>query len=308
MSTNGPSTVKRTRRTKAEMNRLRDAIYHYAQANQRCTIRQIYYLGIGSYWPKDEGGSRKHYRTVVRLAGEMREEDRLPWEWIADATRWVRRDDMHLSGEDAMTEFARSYRRDLWANQQHHVEVWCESDSIASVLSPVTYPAGVSLYVCRGQSSKAYVREATIAYMQRDKPVSILFVGDWDPSGLAIQQAVEDRVERYSDSALEVAFERIAIQPGDIPGLVSHPVNKRDPNYRRFVERCRLMDLDPQAAVEVEALDPNVLRFRLEAAINSHIEDLRAWNSLYAAEQSERELFLELRDMAQDDFDALEVA
>jgi hypothetical protein len=49
------------------MAHLRDAIRQLVNEHQPCTVRQVYYLGIGRWWPKDAGHSRKHYGTVCRL-------------------------------------------------------------------------------------------------------------------------------------------------------------------------------------------------------------------------------------------------
>lgn len=281
-----------SRRTKVEMAELRDGIYDLAAANKPCTVRQIYYLGIGTLWEKDSGGSRKVYNTVCRLIGEMRETEMLPWGWIADNTRWFRKRTMFNSPEHILQSVASTYRRDLWARQPIHVEVWCESDSIAGVLDDITVPAGLALFPCRGQSSKTFVYEATQSYRNLHKPVVILYVGDWDPTGLAIPFSIEDRMGRYSVGAgLDVELRRVAVTAEDVASgqFISHSVNANDPNYRRFVAHCELMELAPQTAVEVEAVPPDQLRQRLEDAIDELV-DGRVWNAALAAEQSEREL------------------
>jgi hypothetical protein len=291
------SHAKRRRRTKAQMESLRDDIYTLTANNQPCTCRQIYYLGIGRFWDKDVGNSRKNYATVVRIIGEMREDDQLPWGWIADNTRWVRRDTMFTSKEDALARWAEAYRRDLWASQDNHVEVWCESDSIAGVLDAVTRPMGAGLFVCRGQSSKTFVYEAAQSYRNIDKPITILYVGDWDPSGLAIPFSVEERMERYSDGE-EITFERVAVTVHDVERgrYVTHGVNKADNNYQRFAATCRRNLLDPEVAVEVEAIPPGQLRERVENELEFLVEDPEAWNSTIAAEESERHIFRRILD------------
>jgi len=276
------------------MDRVRNAVFTYAGEYAPCTCRQIYYLGIGRHWQKDTARGRKHYATVVRLVGEMRESGELPWDWIADHTRFVRRDRMFKSKEQALQFWASAYRRDLWASQPRHVEVWCESDSIAGVIDEVTRPNGVGLYVCRGHSSKTFVYEAVLGYRQLGKPVSVLYVGDWDPTGLAIPISLEERMARYSDGdGIEIDLRRVAVRPGDVQAgdLVGHQANTADSNHRRFAHECRLMGLDPQTAVEVEAIPPDVLRTRLEGAIDQLTEDWEAWNATIAAEESERQIF-----------------
>jgi hypothetical protein len=226
------------------------------------------------------------------VVGELREEGLLPWGWIADNTRWVRQDTMFASKEDALERWAAAYRRDLWASQPNHVEVWCESDSIAGVINPVTRPWGVGLFVCRGQSSNTFVYEAAQSYLDIDKPISIVYVGDWDPSGLAIPLSVEERMGRYNRDAY-VGVERIAVTHTDVEtgGYVTHGVNHADSNYPRFAEYCRASLLNPEIAVEVEAIPPDELRERVRDTLDALSPDVEAWNATRAAERSEREIF-----------------
>ncbi len=64
--------------------------------------------------------------TVVRLASEMRRAGSLPYQWLADNTRWMRKPNTWSSLEDALEETARFYRRALWQEQDSYVEVWLE--------------------------------------------------------------------------------------------------------------------------------------------------------------------------------------
>jgi hypothetical protein len=233
--------------------------------------------------------------------GLMREEPphglgMLPWEWITDSTRYCRIPTMYDSPKDAMERTAEEYRRHLWAQQPRRVEVWAESDSVSGILDEVTRGLGVGLFSCRGQASKTFAQSSAEEYRYAGKPVTILYVGDWDPMGLAIPRSLRERLLRYSRDAVEVDFRRIAVTAGDVRSgeLQTHHVNTRDPNYRHFAEECRLIGLGPQTAVEVEALPPAVLRDRLEAAIYDLVEDVDTWNVTIAAEESERELFMRI--------------
>lgn len=302
-----------SRRTKAEMDRVRQAIVELAEEHQPCTVRNIYYRGIGpGFWPKDQGRSTLHYDTTVRLAGLLRESGRLPWEWITDGTRWVRRQASYRGVDDALRQWSSSYRRDLWESQPRRVEVWCESDSISGVLADVTLQAGLGLYVCRGQASKTFIHEAVDDYLQINKPVTILFIGDWDPSGLGVDRSLAERIERYSHrqpappkgvwfrpdpvEPPPVELVRVALTEEDVRSgdVLTHAVNKKDSQYPRFAADMRLMGLDPQTAVEVEALPPGELRQRLADAIDDLVEDPAVWNATLAAEESERDVLRRL--------------
>lgn len=278
------------RRTKAEMVTFRNAIYAIVADNKPCSVRQVYYIGIGQLWEKDQGGSRANYKRVVRELGVMREAGDIPWSWITDATRYCRIPDMYNSHEEALRFLAEEYRRNLWVAQPRRVEVWAESDSISGVINPVTDNLGVGLFSCRGQAGKTFAQNATETYRRINKPVTVLFVGDWDPTGLAIPRSLEERLNRYSEAVVEVDFRRLAVTPDDLftMNLATHDVNRGDPNYRRYAQECALVGLDPQVSVEVEALPPDVLRERLEIALYDLVEDAEAWNAAIDSQESER--------------------
>ena len=286
------SPAPRQRRTKAEMQAFRECIYQIVEANRPCSVRQVYYLGIPALWNKDRGGKRDSYQDVVRNLGVMRESGMLPWDWITDATRYVRKATMYDSIEEAAQRWAESYRRDLWSTQPRRVEVWAESDSAAGIIDQVTRPLGVGLFSCRGQASKSFAYEAAVQYRAIGKPVTILFVGDWDPTGLAIPRSLEQRLQRYSNNEVPIDFVRVAVTEGDVAHgrFESHDVNGSDKNYRRFVEHCRFVCLDEQTAVELEAIPPAQLRDRVHDAILNVVDDVESWNATIAAEESELEI------------------
>lgn len=276
------------------MDAFRAAIRDLTAASQPCSVRQIYYLGIGRLWDKDTGGSRRNYNTVVRELGVMRESGLLPWDWITDATRYVRIATMYDSVEQAIRRTAEEYRRDLWSLQPRRVEVWAESDSISGVVDPVTRMLGVGLYSCRGQSSKDFAHSAAMMYREIAKPVVVLYVGDFDPSGLAIPRSLEERLNIYAAGAVPIDFRRCALTVADVRdgGLVQHEANTADKSYARYAETCQTLGLDPSRSTEVEALAPAVLRSRLEEQIYALIDEPARWNATIAAEASERDVLL----------------
>ncbi|MFE7958649.1 hypothetical protein [Streptomyces sp. NPDC057413] len=291
------SSVKRPRRTKAQVEALRQAMASITEAAQPCSVRHVYYLGIGDLWDKDTGTSRRHYSVVVRELGYLRETGRIPWGWITDGTRMVRQELQYDSLEDAMERAAEGYRRNLWATQSRRVEVWCESDSVGGVLLPVTSAWGVGLYSCRGQSSKTFVYEAVQEYARQGKPVTVIFAGDWDPTGRCVPRSVIERMHRYGNGELDLDFQQIAVTADDVRSaqFTTHDVNTRDVNYKRYREECLSEGIDPHVAVEVEALTPGLLRSRLNDAIEALVDDVRKWNIEARTEEAERELLRSLQ-------------
>lgn len=287
-------------RTKAEMAAFKAELYTIVEANRPCSVRQVYYVGIGWLWNKDTGGSRTVYNMVTRALGDMREAGELPWGWLADSTRYVRIDRMFDSVTQALDDTRAFYRRDLWSSQPRRVEVWAESDSTASLIDTVTRTLGVGLYSCRGQAGKEFAHAAAMIYLNVAKPVTILYVGDWDPSGLSIPRSVLERLRRYTGDTIDLDLRRLAVTADDVASgeFVGHPVNTADRNYRVFADHCKNLMLAPQTAVEVEAIPPPVLRQRTEDALYGLVDNDHNWNATLEAETSEREILARIAGAA----------
>ena len=197
MSTYEPRTVKRIRRTRAEIGDLDTVIISILQIEAPLTLRQLYYrlVAAGSI-DKTEAA----YGTVKRRLLDLRESGRVPWRYVADNTRFVHAVDTFDGPATALAEAARLYRRDLMRSQPTRIEVWAESDSIGSVLSEVTDEYGIPLYVGRGYSSRALLHSAAEQIERAGaagKRTLILHLGDYDPSGEDISRTVRDTLTRY---------------------------------------------------------------------------------------------------------------
>src|SRR5690242_5420108 len=85
------------------------------------------------------------------------------YQYIADATRWMRKPRAHDSIEEALTETAQPYRKTLWRDSEDYIEVWLEKDALAGVVFPITAAFNVPLMVARGFSSETFCFEAIAA-------------------------------------------------------------------------------------------------------------------------------------------------
>ena len=141
-------SIKRKRRTKPDVEAIKTAIYNVVEENQPMTVRQVFYqMTVAGVVPKTE---TSYKNIVVRLLGTMRREGRLPFSWIADNTRWMRKPRTFSSLDSALHNTARTYRRALWDEQDAYVEIWLEKDALSGVLYDVTSEWDVPLMVTRG--------------------------------------------------------------------------------------------------------------------------------------------------------------
>ncbi|MCL4848102.1 MAG: hypothetical protein KJ066_16290 [Acidobacteria bacterium] len=260
------------------MVEIRDAIFTILEAEHPATVRQVYYRLVSA--GVIEKTEAEYKATVCRLLVDMREDGTLPYSWLADSTRWMRKPTTYASLADAVRLTAETYRRALWATLDTYVEVWLEKDALAGVLYDVTHEWDVPLMVTRGYPSISYMHEAAAAIRMVNKPTFIYYFGDHDPSGVDIPVQVERRLRQYAPEA-EIHFERVAVTRDQIDewDLPTRPTKATDTRAKRF----------DGESVEVDAIAPDELRGIARRCIRDHV-DLRRLEVLEVAEASEREI------------------
>ena len=126
ISTYRTSPLKRQRRTKSEIGALRDGLEAIVAADHPMTVRQIFYRAVvAGLVEKTEA---EYKSTIARLLLEMRQSGQLPYTWIADSTRWMRKPRTYTGLADFIDSHQRAYRRDLWAGVDLYLEIWCEKN------------------------------------------------------------------------------------------------------------------------------------------------------------------------------------
>lgn len=286
------STTSRKRRSGKQIASIRERIYETLAADHPMTIRQLFYrLVVGEVINKLES---EYKQTVVRLTAEMRLSGEIPFGWIADNTRWMRKPRTHSSIEEAMRESIESFRRSVWDEQDTYVEIWLEKDALAGVLYDVTAAWDVPLMVTRGFPSLSFVYEAAEAIRDAGRPVYLYYFGDHDPSGICIDQTLERRLREFAPEA-DITFTRLAVLPGQIElmGLPTRPTKSSDSRSRNF----------DGESVEVDAIEPRTLRQIAEDCITHHIDvdSLRRLKISEAAQQEACREFLSSWSWGQSD-------
>jgi hypothetical protein len=258
------SPTKRQRRNNAELNVIREAIHLALAADHPMTVRQVFYrLVIQGVIEKSE----KEYKgTICRMLTDMRLSGAIPFGWIADNTRWMRRPLTYSSVKEALQHTAANYRRSLWDNQDDYVEVWLEKDALAGVLYPVTSQWQVPLMVSRGFSSLSYLHEAAQAIQSEDKPAHLYYFGDRDPSGVHIDRNIERRLREFAPEA-EIHFQRVAVTEAQIEELAlpTRPTKTSDSRSKGFKGE----------SVELDAIPPAALRELVAGCIVQHVDQRR---------------------------------
>lgn len=288
----GASPVKRSRRTKTEMESLRSELFSIVANIKPASVRQVFYQAVSrGLVAKTEA---EYKNTVCRLLAEMRLEGEMPFGWIADGTRWQRKPKTHAGLRDALGDIHRTYRRNLWENQDAYIEVWLEKEALAGVIYQVTARYDVPLMVTRGYPSLSFLASAAedIEIEGEDSEVFIYYFGDFDPSGLDIARNVEERLDEMASTTF-INFERSAVTADQVDemALPLRPTKRQDTRARGWVG----------GSVELDAIDPASLRRLVEERIEQHV-DTDALRVIQTVEAEER---AQLRRLIERDFSGM---
>jgi len=274
MSVNGSRSINQ-RRTHADMAEIRAAILEVLAEDRPMTVRQVYYrLTVSGAIEKTE----KEYKTVVRVLTDMRRSGEVPFPWIADNTRSMRKPYSCPNLESALRDTVDAYRRSYWDEQPAYVEVWLEKDALSGVFFEVTRVWDVPLMVTRGYPSISFLHDAGETIAGNAKRAFLYYFGDHDPSGVDITRAVEEGIREFAPGA-DVTLERIAVTEKQIEAwnLPTRPTKTSD---------ARSKDFDGES-VEVDAIPPKTLRGLIEECICRNI-DGKAWTASKRRERFDR--------------------
>jgi hypothetical protein len=211
------------------------ASYDILEQIQPASVRAVCYQLFNRKFLKDM--SKGETQKVSKILTKARENGEIPWDWIVDETRGKERASAWRDLDDFRETVVKTYRKDFWLHQPEIVEVWSEKGTVRGTLAPVLHEFGVSFSVKHGFDSSTSVHLAAEQTRDLDRPMIVLHVGDWDPSGLCMSNS--DLPRRLREYGANVKLIRIALTSDDIgPGLPSFPAHERrtDPRYKWFIK------------------------------------------------------------------------
>ena len=277
------SPVKRQRATRAQMAERRLALYEIVAEQQPMTVRQVFYQAtVRGVVDKTE----ESYAKVQRLLVDLRRQGVLPYEWIADNTRWMRKPRTFSGPEEALRNTAVLYRKALWNDADAYVEIWLEKDALAGVVIEVTREFDVPLMVSRGYASLSFLHSAAKTMANEDRPCFVYYFGDHDPSGVNAAEKIEEAMRDLAPGA-EIHFTRAAVTPEQIESLElpTRPTKATDSRAKSWGGGDR--------SVELDAIRPNILRGLVRAFIEEHMPPTE-FARLRRIEEAERDTLREV--------------
>ena len=253
----------------------------FEQYDTKMTLRQIYYRLVVKLIIEN---TLSQYKSLSHILVKARENGDVDYRMIEDRARTTIGGDFGYDDEDDFIqtkedEFNNSWERfsmPMWLNQPKYVEVWVEKDALSRLVSDVANGYRVRTCPSRGYSSFTYIMDA----VQRlniidDKEIVILYLGDFDPSGLDITRDLYDRLIKYGAnlSVKPLALNIEQIRKYDLPPM---PAKKTDSRLAKFISETGASD-----AVELDALEPPILKEIVDEGIKDLI-DSKLWTKRIA--------------------------
>lgn len=285
----------------AQLEKINEIVEDYQAQGYRLTLRQLYYQLVSKNVIANHD---REYKKLGRLLVEGRMAGIVDWSAIEDRLRQPSRPYAVEGIDDALQDTFDQYRLQRQRGQKNLVEVWVEKDAISNVLKRVTQKYGVSILVNRGYGSVSAIKDAydrysrALRYHGKDT-VTILYLGDHDPSGLDMIRDIRERVGFMLDrDGLEESFavKPIALTMPQIKKYAppANPAKMSDSRSSEYIVKYG------RVSYEVDALPPEVLHKVLEDSILSEI-DVNTYKNVLKIEEKEKAEIGELVEQYRED-------
>ena len=240
------------------------------------TLRQCFYRLVSREVIEN---SRRDYQMLSRILTKARNDGRIDFAWLVDRSRPLYSPCVFQDPQHYAETIKKIYRKDYWSSQSNYVEVWTEKDSVIGSIEPVTDELGVTVRVGRGFLSTTRAHEIAEYFNSKDKNILVLYLGDFDPSGVAIE---EDAASRIRAQGAYFQIERLAIHRSDISAFGLPPLRVKDSDTRS----AEFKRQNGHECVELDALPVGELRERIRRAVDNLI-DHELWDRAIAVEKVE---------------------
>lgn len=250
------------------------------------TVRQAYYQLVSGQVIEN---SKSQYNSVSKALVEARKEGIIPWEWIEDRIRRPRMVQAWDGLGDFIETVRRAYRRNVWESQPRLVECWLEKDALSGIFEEILRHYGVTLNVGRGYDGWSSIRNAAKRY-EAWESVSVLYFGDFDPSGEDMVRSLRDRLEELGATPRIV---KVSLTMEDIVRyrLPPDPAKLTDTRAKDFIAK------HGDISVELDALPLGVLKTKIRQSVEESM-DLEALAEVRATERQDIEVLGRLLDRA----------
>jgi len=250
------------------------------QAQHPMTLRQLFYQLVSNQGTEN---SAAEYHKIGGALVDARKEGLIPWDWIEDRIRRPRTVAMWDDLPDFLQVVRRSYRRNVWENQGVYIEAWLEKDALSGLFEEVLQPYGMTLNVGRGYDGWDSIHNAADRLLRAEEdgqPASILYFGDFDPSGEDMKHSLVERLAFFDchPEIVKCALTHEDIKHYHLPPAFNKLADRRTAKFTALHGE--------KSSVELDALPWAVLQERIITEIEDRM-DLDALTDTKAREMAD---------------------
>lgn len=266
------------------------------------SVRQLYYqLVARDRIPNND----KSYKKIVDVVDRARMSGLMDWYMIVDRTRHLGGNQHWDSPDQIVDAAARGFRLDKWEGQPRRVEVWVEKEALSGVVGRAAEREDVDWFACRGYSSSSAMWRAAqrfLGYWRAGQAVTVLHLGDHDPSGIDMTRDIRERLElfmsvdwvnehqhAFADQAIYVQYKEVVEHLGAYvlgePLQINRIALNRDqidaysppPNFAKVTDSRAgdYIEKYGDQSWELDALDPTTLADLIQTEIHLLRDDER---------------------------------
>lgn len=267
-----------------------EIIAEYRAQGYTLTLRQLYYQFVArDMIPNTE----KSYKGLGSIINDARLAGLIEWDAMVDRTRNLRSLAHWGSVADIIDSCSTQYRIDKWATQRSYVEVWIEKDALVGVIEDVCEDNDVPFFSCRGYTSQSEMHSAAMRLKRKarsGRDVTILHLGDHDPSGIDMTRDIQDRLNLFTRPGL-INVNRIALNMDQIEefGPPPNPAKLSDARAHDYVARFG------HESWELDSLEPRVMSNLILENIEALRDDI-AWEEACQTEEDGKERLSEIAE------------
>lgn len=286
-----------------------EIIKEYQAQGYSLTLRQLYYQFVArdlfdddrtwsehnSKWVRDSSGTKNappNYKWLGSIVNTGRLLGIIDWDSIEDITRNLNKLSTWAHPSEILSAVAQQFKRDLWVEQHRYVEVWIEKDALLGIIRDICDEWRVPYFSCRGYTSQSEIWAAAQRFSRKiaeGKEPLILHLGDHDPSGIDMTRDVNERMNLFSGSHIEI--QRLALNRDQVKKykLPPNPAKLTDTRAKDYIAEYG------KVSWELDALEPRMLSELVGKNIKANI-DMNFWETSLEIENDDKEKLQRLSD------------
>lgn len=198
------------------------AVFDEYEAHRPLTVRQVFYRLVAQ-GIIEKGDTDRYVQRVGTAITDMRRMQLLPFDWVRDDK--LKHESPHMYGDESPNMYIHnvldtisselemnSYHRYRHEGQPHAMIFWCEAAGMLPQVARVALRYGAEVYSSSGTDSLTGKKQFADRIVASDRPVHLFHIGDLDPHGKYIYNALVDDVAAFIEhDGGSFTFERLAL-------------------------------------------------------------------------------------------------